>query len=899
MQERKKFRIKTEPLPQQKEMIDRLVKKKACILVGKTGIGKSYCALSKFVHHYNKNHVDTMIVFAPKNAYDKGVWKEELQRHTDIPYIDIETFSTKVGLNQSKIQLFLQKYPVIVAKHTHVHIYADLIKLVQISSRCMVCYDELHKFKNVSSRLTVAMRLATSKAFVRLGLTACLVKGERILTDKGYVKAENVGVGDTIIVDGAPKKVTGFLDNGVKPCYKITTELGNTIKCTYNHPIYVNGTFKPAEEVKVGDKVVVQLHECRDVEVGEIQLPYVGRCFNKVEKLKTDFNLGAILGWLTGDGYVESKSYRIGWMFAEHEIEIMEDIKERLNSIGIHPHVFRREKFNDKREDIDSDNLKPITTLRFGSKQFSQWLKSNGYGKASAKRVPDFLFTASKECKIGYLRYLFGSDGHYCFYRDTRIRRSIVLSSVSESLCKDVQLLLGSMGILSKIYFQPKVEDRKRSSDKYTLSIRVRYIKKFLNEVGMLSTKAGKVDREIVDSMEISNDMEIEDRVKSIEFIGEIQTYGHEVEDHVYITGGIKTHNTPLSKDMKDCYNLINFIYPWYLGTFEMFKKEFCLVRSKVIGRSINGGLKKVEEIVGIASEQALIQRLYPIVVTSESHHSLNWHYIDYEMDAFERSIYRRLSLGIFSSTVELDEDWFRRVITQDVEVTNYSVKEVTRHASRFLYLQFAANGIISEDGSIGTRRGTKVNKALEVLETIFSKKESVVIYCEYYASLRVLMDAVREKFPSVKILEASGKVALKEGFISEAAVKQRSHALFITKAGSESSSLYYINHVMMFECPTLPSAFVQSVGRINRVNTLFPGDLHAHIFRSENIDLYKLMIVCKKTALSELVVNKESNVPEEYKDIAKQMDDVSILKKYLIWHQDQSDKLSNLMQVE
>lgn len=147
--------------------------------------------------------------------------------------------------------------------------------------------------------------------------------------------------------------------------------------------------------------------------------------------------------------------------------------------------------------------------------------------------------------------------------------------------------------------------------------------------------------------------------------------------------------------------------------------------------------------------------------------------------------------------------------------------------------------------------------------------------------------------FPNVRVLEASGKVALKEGSISEAAVKQKPHCILISKAGSESSSFYFINNVVFFSIPTIPSAFIQTVGRINRVNTLFPGDLHVWIPQSDNVDKYKLLLVSKKTALSESVTNRESNVPDDFKEMAKGIEDMKLLKKYLLWHQDESDKLT------
>jgi superfamily II DNA or RNA helicase len=520
---RKRFIIKTKLHDEQRAMVSRMIKKKNWLLVAKAGAGKSLCTISTFCYLYNNNKVDTLFVSMPKNAYDKAVWKEELRKHSNIPFIDIETLASKTGFNLSKIKQVVSQYPVILSKHTHVHVYSDLIKLIMSSTRCSLCLDEGHRFKNSNSRLTIAARLTFNRAYVRSMLTA-----------------------------------------------------------------------------------------------------------------------------------------------------------------------------------------------------------------------------------------------------------------------------------------------------------------------------------------------------------------------------------TPLSKDMKDCYNLINFIKPWFLGTFDNFKQEFCVVKQKVIGKTFTGALRKVDEIVGVISEQALQQRLYPIVISGSSHHELNFHYLNYEMDPFETSIYRRLATGLFTaSDDETPEDWFHRVITQEQKPIDYSIKEVSRHSSRFLYLQFAADGLIQEDGTIGNRLGTKSKLILSCLKSIFQKGLSTVLFCEYYAQLDFMKKCLKRFFPNVRVLEASGKVALKEGSISEAAVKQKPHCILLSKAGSESSSFYFINNVVFFSIPTIPSAFIQTVGRINRVNTLFPGDLHVWIPQSDNVDKYKLLLVSKKTALSESVTNRESNVPDDFKEMAKGIEDMKLLKKYLLWHQDESDKLT------
>lgn len=525
LSERQKINLKSKPLPHQTAAISRMIKKKCYICVEKTGRGKSFMVLASWVYNYNRGMLDTLLILSPKNAFDKGVWKDEVKTHTTCQPIDIETLFSKAGNNPNKVLVYLKKFPIVICKHSHVYNFDGLMRLIQSMTRCAVLWDEVHKLKNPASKLTISNRLMASKAYCRYALTA-----------------------------------------------------------------------------------------------------------------------------------------------------------------------------------------------------------------------------------------------------------------------------------------------------------------------------------------------------------------------------------TPLSKDMKDCYNIVNFIKPWYLGTFDMFKREYCTVKEKVIGRNFNGTLKKVEEITGVLSEQALRARLEPIIITGHSTFDLNWHYVDYKMGSDEASIYRRLASGLFSPMNEAEsaEEWFRRMMQQE-PVEQYAVKEVSRHSSRFLYLQFAADGIISPNGDIGTTFGVKCKKAMALLKEIVAKKQSAIMYFDYYASLEVIENLVKRSGLDVKIIKTTGKDAIKEGMISEAKVKLKSHLILSTKAGSESSSFYYINNVILFHNPTVPETFTQIVGRITRVNTIFDNDdLHVWIFRSDNIDLYKLGVVCHKAAQAEIVVNEEKNIPDEYKEKFKDADVVQMCKKYLLWEQSKSINVSS-----
>ena len=119
---------------------------------------------------------------------------------------------------------------------------------------------------------------------------------------------------------------------------------------------------------------------------------------------------------------------------------------------------------------------------------------------------------------------------------------------------------------------------------------------------------------------------------------------------------------------------------------------------------------------------------------------------------------------------------------------------------------------------------------------------------------------------------------------VTEAKCKLKPHVILCTKAASESASYYFIADVIFFHIPTVPHVFVQLNGRITRKNTLFPGDLHCWIFRSNNVDLYKLLVVSAKSFQMEIVQGEELNIPPDYKAIMQKADRLEKMKKILLW---------------
>lgn len=217
-------------------------------------------------------------------------------------------------------------------------------------------------------------------------------------------------------------------------------------------------------------------------------------------------------------------------------------------------------------------------------------------------------------------------------------------------------------------------------------------------------------------------------------------------------------------------------------------------------------------------------------------------------------------------------------------EVDDHPIKEVSRYSSRFIYLQAAADGIITDTGKQIRQGSVKMKKLMELIKGITAKGESLLVYFDYYASLEVAIAMLRELNLPIKIMESTGAKVLNKGDITEAKVKRIPHVVFCTKASAESESMYYINHCVFFQIPTTVATVVQMAGRILRKNTIYPDDLNLYYFRSENIDLYKLMLVSIKSYQMEVTAGVEWTIPPEYKQLADKAGIIEKQKKLLLW---------------
>ena len=344
---------------------------------------------------------------------------------------------------------------------------------------------------------------------------------------------------------------------------------------------------------------------------------------------------------------------------------------------------------------------------------------------------------------------------------------------------------------------------------------------------------------------------------------------------------------TTLSRSLEDTYNIINIISKWYLGGFLQFRSTYCKTRTKIVGKDNFGNLKKVEEIVGIKNPDEFRAKIEPLVISGESFLNVNFHYVDYELSDNEQSLYTLIANGI-GLECEDDETWLNKILTSGnnpIKPTPVrKIKDINAYASRFIYLQSAADGVLSAKGTQDRRNGIKVNELIRLVSDIVSRKQSVIVYFDYLCSLDIVEDRLKELNLNATILRSTGSDVIKDGVVTEQGAREKSYVILGTRASSESVSYYFINNVIFFHIPTVPHVFVQLVGRITRKNTLYPDDLNCYIFRSENIDLYKMIMVSAKCAQMEITQGEELNMPPDYKRTINEEQTLDIVRKILLW---------------
>ncbi len=333
--------------------------------------------------------------------------------------------------------------------------------------------------------------------------------------------------------------ITKVFSTGIKDIYKLTTNSGYELKATSDHKLLTNNdgiiNWIAIKDLDLNKhKILIQSGEGKFNENNNLPFEVIktykgenGRIYNLNLPTKWSKELGQVLGWLIGDGWLresENKGYRVGFVFSQQDKDVLNHLKPILNSY-----------YGNEIKEVTGSNK--VQYLSYQSRLAINFFKSFGVKpvKAAYKVVPETIFTAPKEAVIGFLQGLFTADGTVNYQKDHSAY--IRLTSKSTELLKGVQLLLLNLGIKSTIYnrsrkerelFQyttVKGEKRVYQSDGiyYELEVSKENVIKFVEKIGFIKDKhKDKIQK--LNSKTYYKEY-FEEKIKSINFIGKQEVY--------------------------------------------------------------------------------------------------------------------------------------------------------------------------------------------------------------------------------------------------------------------------------------------------------------------------------------------------------------------------------------
>src|SRR2546425_206076 len=223
------------------------------------------------------------------------------------------------------------------------------------------------------------------------------------------------------------KRVTNVFATGIKPVFKVTTQLGRSIRATANHKFLTMEGWRRLDELKVDDHIAIPRI---------LQGPD--------QDTMSHAELG-LLGHLIGDGCT-LPTHAI--QYTTKDPTLAEEV------VGLATEVFGetvRPRIHQERTWIQV-YLPPARHLTHGVRNpIRVWLENlGGFGLRSyEKRVPEEVFRQSALGVACFLKHLWATDGCVRLTRDHYA--AIYYASSSERLARDVLSLLLRLGINARI----------------------------------------------------------------------------------------------------------------------------------------------------------------------------------------------------------------------------------------------------------------------------------------------------------------------------------------------------------------------------------------------------------------------------------------------------------------
>ncbi|MDB9489302.1 replicative DNA helicase [Dolichospermum circinale CS-534/05] len=242
---------------------------------------------------------------------------------------------------------------------------------------------------------------------------------------------------------------SAFVDDGIKPVFRITTRLGRAIETTITHPFLTIKGWQRLENLQVGNKIAIP----RKIDVFGTET--IRECEVK------------LLGYLIGDGGLTNSTPR----FTNSNPLLQTDFSEAVTEFGA---------LSVRWEDSPGQET---PSLCVGLEKLGLWDKD-----AHNKTIPNIVFKLEKSQLSLFLNRLFATDGWATVLNSGQSQ--LGYCTVSEKLARQIQHLLLRFGIIAALKKRSvKYNNTRRQAWQLDITDAIS-IKNFIAEIGIFGKEA-------------------------------------------------------------------------------------------------------------------------------------------------------------------------------------------------------------------------------------------------------------------------------------------------------------------------------------------------------------------------------------------------------------------------
>lgn len=242
-------------------------------------------------------------------------------------------------------------------------------------------------------------------------------------------------------------KPSEYWDNGVKPCLRLETRLGNVLEATTDEPMLTPGGWRQLSELKKGDKVAAAAY---------VPTPRI--------TVSMDESLIVLLAGLLAEG--GCTGHRTSFTNTDKDI-----VKEMAKAIGEYDCEFSPVK-NKK------DNYDIVGKVRYKNLVVNLTRHFNIRKLSKHKRIPREIFSLPNEQLSQFLAFFWSCDG--CIASQSG---SMTVGLASEGLIDDLRHLLLRFGIVTKKRYK-QVTLKNKKYDSWELDVRGQSKTSFVQKIG-------------------------------------------------------------------------------------------------------------------------------------------------------------------------------------------------------------------------------------------------------------------------------------------------------------------------------------------------------------------------------------------------------------------------------